>query len=40
MERAASLGHSITESMFARVRAPGRMCVLKQGVALSSVSNR
>lgn len=27
MERAASLGHSITENMFARVRVPGKMCV-------------
>ncbi len=40
MERAAGLGHSITESMFVRVCVPvrERMCLLKWDVLLSSVS--
>lgn len=40
MERAASLGHSITESMFVRMCVPERMCLLKWDVMLSSASSR
>lgn len=40
MERAASLGHSITESVFVRVCVPvrERKCLLEWDVKLSSVS--
>lgn len=40
MERAASLGHSITESMFVRMCVPERMCLLKWDAMLSSARSR